>query len=82
MSDEVMLDIQRTLGRIEEKIDSHVKAFDKHVDMDMQAYHVIGDLQKTQAKQKGFLSAVGVLGSGMGAALGWLVERMIGGSHH
>jgi|GEM_PF-2309764 len=78
MSDEIMMDIQRTLGRIEQKIDSHVEAFDKHVTMDMEAYKAIGALRTDTAKQKGYMTAMGAIGGVVVTALGYLVDRMFG----
>ena len=72
-------DIQRSLGNIEGKLDGHVDAFNKHIEMDLKAYKAIGDLQQAHARQRGFLSAVGVMGSGLGALCGWLVERIVSG---
>lgn len=84
MSDEilgVLTAIHKDVGEIKGKLDSHVAAFEQHVADDRQAYSAIIGLKTAQARQRGFLTAVGVMGSGMGAALGWLVEKLIGVGH-
>lgn len=81
MSDELMADIQRSLGRIEQKIDSHVKAFDEHVEMDRRAYETIFTLSKAHAKQRGFMTALGTVGTMLGASAGYLIEKF-GLGHH
>ena len=75
------------LARIEQKLDSHMGAFEehreafaKHIEDDRKAYGAIIDLKVAQANQRGFLTALGLAASGLGAALGWLVERTLG--HH
>lgn len=78
--------MQASLGRIEQKIDSHKEAFTQHIQDDHLAYKAIsslretvGDLQVAVAKQKGFITGVGAAASAVGAAVAWLIERMWGG---
>lgn len=78
---QVLLDIKSDVGRMNGTLDSHVKQFDKHVEDDRMAYRTIIELKTGQARQKGFLTAVGVMGSGLGAALGWMVEKITLGHH-
>jgi hypothetical protein len=80
MSDEVMMDIQRTLGRIEQKIDSHVEAFDKHVEMDVLAYQAIGTLKTDVAKQKGAAKMLTMVGTALGILVGAIGSYL--GSRH
>jgi hypothetical protein len=80
MSDEIMMDIQRTLGRIEQKIDSHVEAFDKHVEMDVLAYQAIGVLKTDVAKQKGASKMLAMVGTGLGILVG-AVASYLGNRH-
>lgn len=81
MSDDLG-EIRQALGRIEQKIDTHTTLFADHVKDDRQAYAAIIQLRETAARQKGFLTAVGVMGSGLGAALGWVLEKTLGIGHH
>jgi hypothetical protein len=83
MSDEVLSalgDIQRTLGKIDGKLESHIDSFRAHVEDDRKAYAALISLKEGQARQKGFLTAIGMFGSGVGAALGWIIQRTFG--HH
>jgi hypothetical protein len=75
-------EIQRTLGNIEGTLNSHVKAFDAHVEMDMKAYQAIGTLKTDIAKQKGYATAIGAVAGGMIAALGYIADKVFGWGHH
>lgn len=74
--------IQHSLGNIEGKLDSHVDAFKAHVEDDKKAYSAIVSLKESQARQKGFMTALAMVASGLGAGLGWIVERLLGGHSH
>jgi hypothetical protein len=75
VSDEVMMDIQRTLGRVETKVDGSLKWLEKHATD-------IKELQLAQARQKGALKVLGIVGSTIGAGVGYLVERITLGHHN
>ncbi len=77
----ILLSIKEDIGEIKGTLNGHVRAFDDHVQMDMKAYKAIGELQRDSARQKGFITALGFAASGLGAALGWLVERVTLGHH-
>ena len=91
MSDEILFEIQRSLGRIEEKIDNHAKTLEKHIeDDDKLVVRLYGDgvgvgditkLQLNAAKQKGFFTALAGTGSALGAGIGYLIERLTLGHH-
>lgn len=81
MSDEILIRMSESLGRIEQKIDSHVEAFDKHVAMDMEAYKVIGNLKTDAAKQKGYIAAVGAICAGLVTVAGSVLDRVFFGHH-
>lgn len=85
MSDEVLLEMSRTLGRIEQKIDSGTAALAQHVADDKEiARALFGRIEVLQAganKQKGFMTALGVVGSALGAGVGYLIERVTIGHH-
>ena len=70
-----------SLSRIEEKIDGHISAFNDHVNMDMKAYHAIAELKEGAAKQKGYLTAMGAVGGGVVAALGYIADKLFGVHH-
>jgi hypothetical protein len=75
MSDAVTK-IFESLGRIEQKIDSHTEAFNQHIAMDMEAYKAISELRQTAAKQKGFITAMGAIAGGLSYAVGYLAEKI------
>lgn len=81
MSDEILLEMNRALGRIEQKIDSNAAAFAQHAADDKVVaralFERVETLQLSHAKQKGFFSALATGGSVIGAGLGYLVERWI-----
>ncbi len=74
MSDEILMDIQRTLGRIEQKIDGHVTSFTQHVADDKVVaralFERIEPLQLEQARQKGAAKVWSLVGAAGGALLG------------
>ncbi len=76
MSDEILFDIQKSLGRIEQKIDSHLVNFASHEEKDLRAYKALDDLRLASARQKGFFSALATAGGAIGAGLGYLIERV------
>lgn len=81
MSDEILFQIQNSLGRIEQKIDSHVDNFRKHEESDAKAYKAIDELRLGSARQKGFITALTTVGSVLGAGIGYLIERVTIGHH-
>jgi hypothetical protein len=72
-------DMRGDLGRIEGKLDAHKESFDRHLQQDMEAYKVIGQLKQEQARMRGFLAGVGSLGGLLGAAATYLFEHVFGG---
>jgi len=70
-----------TLGRIEQKLDSHLDAFNRHIEDDKRMGRAIYDLSQAQSKQRGFFAGLSTVGSLIGAGIGYLVERWITGSH-
>lgn len=85
MSDEILMDIQRALGRIEAKTDVYASSLTQHVADDKVVakalFERIETLQLASAKQKGALTVLGALGSMIGAGVGYLLERFIFGTH-
>lgn len=85
MSDEVMstlLAIRGDLGEIKGQLTAHVKSFDEHVKLDMEAYRAIATLKTDVARQRGFMTALGTVATTFGAAVGYLAEKLLFGSHH
>lgn len=89
MSDQVyeMLGTMReSLGRIEQKADTTLAWMEKHSETqekDLEAITTdITNLKLAQARQKGFRSAMGAVGTLVGAGFGYLVERWTMGGHH
>lgn len=70
-------DIQRSLGNIEGKLDSHLQAFQKHVESDKEMANDIKTLQLTAARQRGFVRAMALVGTALGSSLGWLVSHVL-----
>jgi hypothetical protein len=85
VSDEVLLEMSRTLGRIEAKIDGTTATLTQHVEHDEKVtkalFERIEGLQLGAARQKGALKVLGVVGSALGAGVGYLIERVTLGHH-
>lgn len=88
MSDQIyeMLGTMReSLGRIEQKADSTLTWMAQHSATQAKDLGVITtditDLKLAQAKRKGFMSAIGVIGTVVGSGIGYLVERWTLGHH-
>ena len=83
MSDDVLLEISRSLGRIEQKIDNNAAALTQHAADDKVVSKALFDrietLQLSAAKQKGALTVLGTVGSMLGAGIGYLIERIVRG---
>jgi hypothetical protein len=81
MSDEALMEIQRSLGRIEQKIDSAADTLVAHTADDKRIQTAFFDriekLQLAQARQRGFITALGTVGSVLGAGFGYFVERWL-----
>lgn len=80
----VMLgDIQKSLGRIEQKVDGAGTNLKDHIDHDEKVtkavFERIEALQTSQAKQKGYIAGMVTAGSALGGVLGWLGELWIKG---
>jgi hypothetical protein len=76
MSDEVLFEIQRSLGRIEQKIDGHSTALTQHVADDKVVaralFERIETLQLSHASQRGAARVWSMVGAAAGALLGAL----------
>jgi hypothetical protein len=74
------------LSRIETKLDGHVEALATHISHDdtvnKALFERIEVLQVGMAKQKGFVAAMGAVGGGVIAALGYIADKVLGFGHH
>jgi hypothetical protein len=74
VSDEILMDIQRTLGRIEQKIDNTAATLTQHTADDKVVAKFLYDrvevIQLEHAKQKGAARVWGAMGAIGGALLG------------
>jgi hypothetical protein len=83
MSDEIMADIQRSLGRIEQKVDSALEWQAGHARSDVETFSALrSDLQKLQlvrANQTGKSSVIMTLltaaSGGVGGLVTWFFQR-------
>jgi hypothetical protein len=79
-----LYDIQKALGRIEQKVDSSTDMMKTHIAEDKTSFATVDAgldiLRLASAKQKGFLSAVGAVASVIGAAMGYLIDRYTRGT--
>jgi hypothetical protein len=77
--------IREALGRIEQKIDGSVTLLAQHTGDDKVIAKALFDrievLQLGAAKQKGALRVWGIVGSTVGAGIGYLIERVTLGRH-
>ena len=83
MSDEILFEMNRTLGRIEEGIKNNALALTNHIADDKATskflFERLETMQASANKQKGALTVLGALGSMLGAGIGYLAERFIRG---
>lgn len=79
---QLLTDVKGDLGEMKGTLDSHVKAFDKHIEDDRKAYGAIIEIKQSQARQKGFIAGMATVGTAVGAGLAWLAERVFLSSHH
>jgi len=83
MSDEATNnDIMRSLGRIEQKVDSHLLWMTAHVAEDKLMAVDIGILKIAQARQRGFIAALGVVAAFISGLIGYAVEYFASGRAH
>ena len=85
MSDEILLEMNRALGRIEQKVDGLSGVFTTHTEHDAVVQKALFErlegLQLSHAKQKGFFTALAAGGSVLGAGIGYAIEKWLGLGH-
>ena len=73
------------LSRIEQKIDGHVGTVAAHIAHDelvqKALFERIEVLQTKAATQKGYVTALGAVGGGIIAALGYIIDKVFFGQH-
>lgn len=70
------------LGRIEQKIDGHTDWMRKHVADDAIMAQDIKSLQLSQARQRGFMTAISAVGTVIGAGVGYAIDLLARGHGH
>lgn len=82
---EMLGTMRESLGRIEQKTDTTLAWMAKHSEAQTTDLAKITtdltDVRLIQAKQKGFMSALGIVGTLAGSGIGYLVERWTLGHH-
>jgi Protein of unknown function (DUF1515) len=76
VSDEILIKMSESLGRIEQKVDGTLMWMTKHVADDKVMADDIKALQLVHARQSGALKVWGIVGSALGAGLGYVIERI------
>lgn len=74
-----------SLSRIEQKIDSHIDTVANHVAHDEMVqkalFERVEGLQLAHAKQRGAIKMIGMVGSAVGAGIGYVAEKIFFGHH-
>ena len=85
MTDDQIGKVFESLGRIEQKIDSHIDTVVNHVAHDEMVqkalFERVETLQLAHAKQKGAIKMIGMVGSAVGAGIGYVAEKIFFGHH-
>lgn len=82
MTPEQIAEVFSSLGRIEQKIDSHIDTVEKHAEHDDAVHKLlfsrVETLQLAHARQRGFITAIAAVGSAVAGGVGYLLERIWG----
>jgi hypothetical protein len=82
VSDEVMGEIMRSLGRIEQKIDGHTIWMTQHVADDKLMAADIQKLQLGASRLRGVITALSAVGTVLGAGVGYAIDAFTLRGHH
>ena len=63
--------MERTLGRLEEKIDGIVNILQSHINDYKEVEERVGSLERTRDRQWGAAKVLAILGSGSAVVAGW-----------
>jgi hypothetical protein len=78
----VLLDLKGDMGEMKGTLVAQGKAFADHIVADAMMAKDIGKLQQSNARQRGFLTALGAVGTALGAGVGYAVDILARGGHH
>lgn len=79
----VLLDIKQDVGELKGKLNAHIETFAVHVISDKEMCADVRKLQLSQAKQRGFVAAVSVVGGLIGTGIGIAADYLArGGGNH
>jgi hypothetical protein len=85
MSDDQIGEVFKSLGRIEAKIDGASTSLTSHVAHDEMVqkalFERVETLQLAHAKQRGAIRMIGMVGSAVGAGIGYVAEKIFFGHH-
>jgi hypothetical protein len=76
-----LLAIKQDIGELQGDLRGHATAFAEHLKSDAVLTESVRELELAAAKQRGFIRAIGLVGSGLGAAVGYLLEKLMLGHH-
>jgi hypothetical protein len=77
----VLLDLKGAMGKIEGTMDANAKAFSDHCAADARMAVDVSKLQLGVARQRGFLTALGAVGTALGAGVGYAIDILARGHH-
>lgn len=70
----LLVNMRGDLGRLEGKFDGHATAFKAHVEDDKDLAESVQKIQISQARQRGFVTALSTVGAVLGAGLGAAID--------
>ena len=78
-----LMNMRGDISRVEGKIDGHATTLKTHIYDDKVTHAAlvasVRDLQISQARQRGFITAVSAIGGTVGAAVVYILKLIIGG---
>lgn len=81
----VLLDIKGDIGRVQAAAESNADKIKEHIEADTRRftslYDDLGELKTSHARQRGFIGGLTAAGTALGAAIGYLIEKMTFGQH-
>jgi hypothetical protein len=77
----VLLTLKGDMGELKGTMAANAKAFTDHVIADASMAKDIARLQLGVARQRGFLTALGAVGTALGAGVGYAIDILARGHH-